>query len=140
MGIDVYILWPSMTDEDVQRQYTGFRTDMGHVGYLREAYHGGPYATRILATEGFDPMKHRCAVDIQPKARGEGQVICARIPAATLRERLPAAVDAVKERARKVYHEELNDASPEVRALYAFVDLYDMLERSGKEPAIYISW
>ena len=26
----------------------------GHVGYLREAYHGAPYATRVLMPEAFD--------------------------------------------------------------------------------------
>lgn len=43
------------------------------VGYLREAYHGGPYVTRYLVREAFE----------------QGDVA---IPAATLRERLPAAV------------------------------------------------
>lgn len=71
MGIDIYLEWDGMTDDDKQNQMTGFSTTSGHVGYLREAYHGGPYATRILCREAFDAES--CA---------------AQIPAATLTERL----------------------------------------------------
>ena len=45
------------------------------VGYLRENYHGGLYVTRYLVREAFEAEKHEVA-----------------IPAAVLRERLPAAV------------------------------------------------
>ena len=45
------------------------------VGYLRENYHGGPYVTRYLVREAFEAEEHEVA-----------------IPAAVLRERLPAAV------------------------------------------------
>ena len=45
------------------------------VGYLRENYHGGPYVTRYLVREAFEVEEHEAA-----------------IPAAVLRERLPAAV------------------------------------------------
>ena len=60
-----------MTEEDDKNQYTGMSTMAGNVGYLREAYHGGPYATKILCREAFDAEN------------GE-----AEIPAAVLRERL----------------------------------------------------
>jgi hypothetical protein len=76
MGIDVYLKWNGMTEEDKQRQYTGMSTIAGNVGYLREAYHGGPYATKILCREAFEAEK--CE---------------AQIPAATLRERLTSITE-----------------------------------------------
>lgn len=54
MGIDVYASWPGMTPADVRAQHTGFSIAHGHTGYLREAYHGSPYATRTLVPEAFD--------------------------------------------------------------------------------------
>ena len=55
MGIDVYLKWDTMNDEDHKAQLgTGFQTDIGDTGYLREAYHGEPYATQMLVPEAFD--------------------------------------------------------------------------------------
>ncbi|NBT75130.1 hypothetical protein EBZ80_24225 [bacterium] len=71
MGIDIYLEWDGMEEEEKQAQATGFSVTSGNVGYLREAYHGGPYATRILVREAFDAEDCR-----------------AEIPAAVLRERL----------------------------------------------------
>jgi hypothetical protein len=71
MGIDIYLKWNGMTEEDQKTQYVGWSTTSGAVGYLREAYHGGPYATKILVREAFDA--ENCE---------------AEIPAAVLRERL----------------------------------------------------
>jgi hypothetical protein len=48
MGIDVYLKWDGQTEEEKQAQLTGCSIVHGHKGYLREAYHGGPYATRVL--------------------------------------------------------------------------------------------
>lgn len=53
MGIDIYLRWKGQTEAEKQAQYTGFSTIAGRTGYLREAYHGGPYATRVLVPEGF---------------------------------------------------------------------------------------
>lgn len=50
MGIDVYLEWDGMSKAENEAQCTGFAT-AGAVGYLREAYHGGPYATRFLFRE-----------------------------------------------------------------------------------------
>lgn len=75
MGIDIYVEWNGQTDADKETQRTGWSTRAGHVGYLREAYHGGPYATRVLLPEAF--------------AAGGDPV---RITAATLRERLSRTV------------------------------------------------
>jgi len=71
MGIDIYLEWAGQTEEDRKKMCTGFSTTSGDVGYLREAYHGGPYATQILVREAFESDDCR-----------------AQIPAAVLRERL----------------------------------------------------
>lgn len=65
-----------MTEKDEQRQYTGMSIVAGDVGYLREAYHGGPYATKILVREAFDAENCK-----------------AEIPAAVLRERLTSVTE-----------------------------------------------
>lgn len=75
MGIDIYLDWKGMTEAEAKARYTGFSVQHGHVGYLREAYHGGPYVTQFLVREAFE------ADDAQ-----------AKIPAAVMRERLPQAV------------------------------------------------
>jgi hypothetical protein len=35
MGIDVYARWDGQTKYEEEKQYTGFSTVHGHVGYLR---------------------------------------------------------------------------------------------------------
>jgi len=81
MGIDVYAKWDEQTEAERQAQFTGFSIVSGDVGYLREAYHGEPYATRVLFPECFSD-------DV-------GEVA---IPAITLRERLPEAINATTQR------------------------------------------
>lgn len=120
MGIDVYLRWDGQTKAEEKAQYTGFDTCSGHVGYLREEYHGGPYATKILVAEGW----------------GEDEV---HISATTLRERLPAALEAVKERARKLYREDLADDSPLLQAYRDFVELADRKEAAGLNPRVHVS-
>jgi hypothetical protein len=71
MGIDIYARWKGQTDAETQTQMTGFSVVHGHVGYLREAYHGEPYATKYLLREAFE----------HPAARSH-------IPASVLRQRL----------------------------------------------------
>lgn len=87
MGIDCYLKWKDQSEAETKAQYTGFDTTAGKVGYLREAYHGGPYVTRYLLKEAFDG--------------GE-----AEIPASILRERLPAAVLLAMFRYDKLYRKE----------------------------------
>lgn len=94
MGIDVYLNWHGMKEADKNAQYTGFSIVSGNVGYLREAYHGGPYATRVLLPEGWDrevklDRDHTFAIE-----------------AKTLRERLPAAVMATIYRHHVLYDDE----------------------------------
>lgn len=79
MGIDIYLKWAGMEEEEKSQQHTGFSTVHGHVGYLREAYHGGPYATQILVREAFDA--DNCE---------------AEIPAATMRERLTRVTEPAR--------------------------------------------
>jgi hypothetical protein len=80
MGIDIYLEWEGKDKQSKEDQMvTGFSTTSGHVGYLREAYHGGPYATQILVKEAFESDDCRAA-----------------IPAAVLRERLTNAAPAAE--------------------------------------------
>lgn len=51
MGIDVYIVRENQPEDDAAEWGD---TGQGHVGYLRESYHGYPYATAILFPEGFN--------------------------------------------------------------------------------------
>ncbi len=89
MGIDVYMAWSDMTEEEEKARYTGFSTHSGHVGYLREAYHGGPYATNVLLPECFQDGNNEHQYD-----------------GADLRARLPETVFAALYREAHVYHED----------------------------------
>jgi hypothetical protein len=88
MGIDIYARWKGQTRAEERAQHTGFSVVHGHVGYLREAYHGEPYATHQLVCEAVVSPTHE-----------------AKIPAAVLRERLPRTLELVRERERVVYHD-----------------------------------
>jgi len=122
MGIDIYTRWKGQTSEEVQAQYTGFSTVHGHVGYLREAYHGEPYATKYLLWEAFE-RPDRC-----------------RIPAAVLRERLPHTLALVEERKRMVYGETDAAAIAEVKQSFVdFVELCEAKERETSEPVLIIA-
>lgn len=79
MGIDVYLKWDNQEEEEKKAQITGFSTTAGDRGYLREAYHGGPYATHILVREAF-----------------ESETCEAEIPAAVMRERLTSVTEPVR--------------------------------------------
>ena len=85
MGIDIYAAWRGMKRADKAAQITGFSVHHGHVGYLREAYHGEPYATRVLVPEAFE------------------RADWVEIPARLLRERLPQVLDIARKRERAVY-------------------------------------
>jgi hypothetical protein len=63
MGIDIYLKWKDMDERDQSAQLAGFCTTAGSVGYLRESYHGGPYATKILVREAFEA--ENCEADIR---------------------------------------------------------------------------
>jgi hypothetical protein len=85
MGIDIYATWDGMTsaERELPLDYI-WSIAAGHLGYLREAYHGGPYVTHFLCQESF--------------AQPDG----AAISAATLRQRLPRACQLARERYRNL--------------------------------------
>ena len=123
MGIDIYMRWDGMTEGDRDKQITPFDATVGDVGYLREAYHGGPYATQYLVEEAFED--------------GAGDV---HIPAKKLRERLPLTKDIIIQRFREVYDEELTEDDAVVKAFEDFVKLGEALEEDGRKPTVYASW
>jgi len=120
MGIDIYLEWELMTDEDKEAQLCGFDITKGATGYLREAYHGEPYPSMILMPETFDRA-------MEP----------VHIPAATLRERLPAAIEAAIERERTIYDgEAVDEDTPCVASYREFVEKAERLEAAGQRPLI----
>ncbi len=114
MGIDIYANWKGQTKEEKEAQVTGFSVAHGHVGYLREAYHGEPYATRYLVREAF-----------------ENKFGQATIPATKLRERLGATLDLVEEREREVYNE--TDSRVIAKAKKSFTDFVELCEEKERE-------
>jgi hypothetical protein len=72
-----------LTDAEKKAQITGCSVEHGHVGYLREAYHGEPYATKVLVPEAFEELR-------------------VQIHAATLQSRLPAVLVVAEARERQV--------------------------------------
>ena len=124
MGIDVYLRWDGMTEEDKDKQFTGSSTIHGHVGYLREAYHGEPYATEALISEDWSK---------QPE---EGFII----PNKVLEERLPEVAGLIVKREVKLYGSSVEMAMEVVRSFIDFVDLHEKLELEGKNPRIVISY
>lgn len=119
MGIDIYLYWEGQTEEEKQAQFTGFDITAGHVGYLREAYHGGPYATRVLVPEAFNWTGDEDAED------------GALIPARTMKDRLPATLKTVQERYHLIY---TDSSAKEIRlAQKAFRDFVRLAQRKEKE-------
>ena len=123
MGIDVYMRWDDQTKAEENAQYTGFSAVHGYVGYLREAYHGGPYATKVLVPEDW-------------KSEDEGGVI---ISSEALRQRLPSVLNVAKERSRLVYNKLMADDDPVLQSFRDFVALHERLETEGKHPRIRVS-
>lgn len=82
MGIDVFLEWDGQEEEraaaNADDKPSWFCTTDGHVGYLREAYHGGPYATKLLVREAFEAENCR-----------------AEIPADVMRKRLTELTEPV---------------------------------------------
>ena len=123
MGIDIYARWRGQTDAEEHAQSTGFSVVHVHVGYLREAYHGEPYATRYLVPEAFE----------HPEGR-------AQIPAAVLRERLPQTLALVAVREQIVYDEHDPEAILEIQQRFErFVELCEAKERATGEPVTIIA-
>ena len=125
MGIDIYMNWDKQSEDEKQGQYTGFSIEHGHVGYLREAYHGHTFATRYLVEEAF-------AND----APDEGVAI----PCNVLRERLPETLKLHIQRHKETYGEDVKEDDPSAKALTNFVELAERLTVEHKHPTIIASW
>jgi hypothetical protein len=124
MGIDIYMQWDQQTDQEKQAQITGFSIEDGDKGYLREAYHGEPYATKFLVREAF-----------------ASKTATAKIRAAVLRSRLAETQRLAIKRAKKVYNESCTLCSPEIKAFADFVKLAEKVEaKTGKPVTIIASY
>jgi hypothetical protein len=126
MGIDIYASWRGQTEAEVSAQITGFSIEHGHVGYLREAYHGEPYATRVLVPEAFDTEHYPDGAPIR---------------AADLRARLPEALKVATERERALYHHDQfhEDTRATRKSFRDFVALCERKERETGEPCSIIA-
>lgn len=112
MGIDIYAEWDGMTEADKAAQVTGFSVEHGHVGYLREAYHGEPYATKVLVPEAFEESR----VPIYAEA---------------LQDRLAATLVVAEEREREIYG--VTDQAEIDRVLKSYSDFVELCARKEAE-------
>jgi len=121
MGIDIYAEWDGMSAAEKTAQITGFSVEHGHVGYLREAYHGAPYATKVLVPEAFEELRVQIYAD-------------------TLRDRLPAALVVAEQREREIYgvtdQAEINRV---LRSYSDFVELCAQKEAETGDPCLIIA-
>ncbi|NDD52317.1 hypothetical protein EBZ39_00295 [bacterium] len=167
MGIDIYLKWDGMNEKDEKDQVTGFSTTAGEVGYLREAYHGGPYATKMLVREAFEA--ENCEAQIPAKvlrerltnvtepARGcdAGHMVAMLMADAFQKmgaqineppksgETAPMTVEeAIRERCARLYPESGSEyADQVVRSFHAFVELAEKKEaETGKPCTVYASY
>lgn len=121
MGIDIYAKWRGQSEDARRAQTEAWASiDAGGAGYLREAYHGAPYATRYLVAEAF--------------ATGR-----ATIPAAVLKGRLPKALELVEERERKLYQGNDETVAMAQKAFADFVALVEAKEAETGEPVTIIA-
>lgn len=139
MGIDIYLHWEGMTEAEADARYTGFDATAGNLGYLREAYHGGPYVTRVLMPEAFYrpewmrqiPYDQWDNLPDPPPDERDHDEHGPPIPAMVLRARLDAAREAFEERMAEVYP----DDDDEIKAKFwkSFVDFVELAERKERE-------
>ena len=114
-----------MSKKQKDRQITAFDTTMGRTGYLREAYHGEPYATEKLIPEArnktLDPSN-------------------LQVPNRLLKQRLPSTIKAAIKREQTIYKaKNVTIKSPVVKSYIDFVALHEKLEKAGKKPRIFYS-
>jgi hypothetical protein len=130
MGIDVYLEWKDKDDSDRGLQ-TGILAD-GACGYLREAYHGEPYATKLLLKEAFqvnygNDESYRCRIDSEE-----------------LEARLPEALKLTAERFFNLYKRGDGNAMDTLKQMLNeivdFVDKFKQLEAEEQEPFIEVSY
>ena len=118
MGIDIYMHWKNQTEKEKEAQFKGYDTTIGDAGYLREAYHGDPYATQLLVPEAFAAKE--CE---------------AKIAAALLKKRLPEVIKAAIKREKTIYKEKnVTKQTPSVASFTHFVELAEKKEKETGEP------
>ena len=148
MGIDIYMNWDDITEDEKNAQITGFSTTSGHVGYLREAYHGGPYATETLVPEAFEWVQEignlmSCAEMSGTELPDDLLDLLSRgcpMSAETLQDRLGSTILRVRERIDKVYPmTSPEDADLVVSSYISFVDLALEKQAEGKNIYVYAS-
>ena len=108
----MYAHWQGKTLAEERAQINGHSVAHGHVGYLREAYDGEPYATKLLVPEAFERE--------------------AEIPATNLRARLEEVLSAARRRQVQVYARSAESEDTKV-ALKSFVDFVELCERKELE-------
>lgn len=167
MGIDIYLEWEGQTEAERQQMCTGFSTTSGNMGYLREAYHGGPYATQILLREAFESEDCRAKIPaavlrerlthVTEPARGKmaGHDMAAAIvdmftkmgmasSVPTIKAALTApqtVEEAIHERCKNLYSDDENYAEEVVQSFRSFVALAERKEReTGKPCTVYASY
>jgi hypothetical protein len=125
MGIDIYARWEGQLPEEVGKQLEVWLSGVaGNVGYLREAYHGEPYATRHLMPEAFE----------NPKG--------AQIAAKVLRQRLSETLRLAEQRERTLYGATTaEEIEPTLQSYRDFVELCERVEKESGVPVLIVaSW
>jgi len=167
MGIDIYLEWEGQTLTERQKMCTGFSTTSGEVGYLREAYHGGPYATQILLREAFESEDCRAQIPaavlrerlthVTEPARGKmaGHDMAAAISDMFTKMGMESAVPSIKaaltepqtveeaihERCKNLYSGDESYAEEVVQSFRSFVALAERKERETGQPCtVYASY
>jgi hypothetical protein len=121
MGIDIFACWNGQSESEDRAQAAAWlTTTAGGKGYLREAYHGAPYATKYLCAEAF---KYGDAC----------------IPAVLLRDRLPHTLTLVEERARTLYDASDKEVEEEKQSFRDFVGLCERKEKETGEPVLIVA-
>jgi hypothetical protein len=122
MGIDIYAKWDGITEAEEAAQMKAWASvEDGDIGYLREAYHGEPYATRRLVPEAF--MYGR-----------------AKISAVSLRQRLQETLEVAERRERKLYGAtNVEDIEHVLKSYRDFVALCAQKEFETGQPCLIIA-
>lgn len=152
MGIDFYLRWADQTEDERQAQYTGFATT-GEAGYIREAYHGEPYATQVLCPEAFDDAAFGGPADLPEDTLAGCRIVAAEQPkdgaalfpgqpvidTVELESRREPAMAAAIERGEKVYRDR-KDGEDQAQEIAKFIDKAIELTQAGKIVVIYSSY
>lgn len=116
MGIDIYAHWKGQSEDEKAVQWQQWLSIVsGSTGYLREAYHGVPYATQYLCAEAFDAG-------------------AAEISAAVLRKRLPHTLVLVERRMRRIYKSKMKAIEEVQQSFTDFVALCEQKEKETGQP------